>query len=164
VLSAFRFARLERMARKHFMSASCAIRGSFFDFVDDPWKHPGHEDRAARFVGDGLLLVRDGIIEDFGNFADLARRHADVPVTHLEDRLILPGFIDGHIHFPQLRILGVFGIQMLEWLQTWIFPEELRYQWLRLYPIALGLGGLGGAWRTAVRLGGPVWPTATSTQ
>jgi hypothetical protein len=55
VLSAFRFARLDRMPRKHFMSASCAIRGSFFDFVDDPWKHPGHEDRAARFVGDDLL-------------------------------------------------------------------------------------------------------------
>jgi hypothetical protein len=41
------------------MWASCAIRGSFLDFVDDPWKHPGHEDRAARFVGDGLLVVRD---------------------------------------------------------------------------------------------------------
>jgi len=44
------------------MSASCAIRGSFFDFVDDPWKHAGHEDRAARFVRDGLLVVRDGVI------------------------------------------------------------------------------------------------------
>ena len=56
------------------MSASCAIRGSFFDFVDDPWKHAGHEDRAARFVGDGLLVVRDGIIEDFGHFAELSTR------------------------------------------------------------------------------------------
>jgi guanine deaminase len=110
------------------MSASCAIRGSFFDFVDDPWKHPGHEDRAARFVGDGLLVVRDGIVADFGNFADLSRRHADLPLTHLEDRLILPGFIDGHVHFPQLRVLGVFGNQLLDWLQTWIFPEELKYK------------------------------------
>jgi guanine deaminase len=76
------------------MPASCAIRGSFFDFVDDPWKHPGHEDQAARFIGDGLLVVRDGIIEDFGQFADLSRRHSGLPVTHLEDRLILPGFID----------------------------------------------------------------------
>lgn len=108
------------------MSASCAIRGSFFDFVDDPWKHPGNEERAARFVGDGLLVVRDGIIEDFGSFADLSRQHADLPVTHLEDRLILPGFIDGHVHFPQVRVLGVFGNQLLDWLQTWIFPEELK--------------------------------------
>ena len=110
------------------MPASCAIRGSFFDFVDDPWKHPGHEDRAARFVGDGLLVVKDGIIEDYGHFADLSRRHADLPVTHLQDRLILPGFIDGHIHFPQLRALGVFGGQLLDWIQTWIFPEELKYK------------------------------------
>jgi guanine deaminase len=49
-------------------------------------------------------------------------------VTHLQDRLILPGFIDGHIHFPQLRVLGVFGNQLLDWLQTWIFPEELKYK------------------------------------
>ena len=110
------------------MPASCAIRGSFFDFVDDPWKHPGHEDRSARFVGDGLLVVRDGIVEDFGDFADLSQHYADVPVTHLEDRLILPGFIDGHIHFPQLRVLGVFGDQLLDWLQNWVFPEELKYR------------------------------------
>jgi len=110
------------------MPASCAIRGSFFDFVDDPWRHPGHEDRSARFVGDGLLVVRDGIVEDFGDFADLSQRHADLPVTHLEDRLILPGFIDGHIHFPQLRVLGVFGDQLLDWLQNWVFPEELKYR------------------------------------
>jgi guanine deaminase len=110
------------------MPASCAIRGSFFDFVDDPWKHPGHEERAARFVGDGLLVVRDGVIEDFGDFADLSERHAGLPVTHIEDRLILPGFIDGHIHFPQLRVLGAFGNQLLEWMQTWIFPEELKYK------------------------------------
>ncbi|HKP40112.1 guanine deaminase [Mycobacterium sp.] len=110
------------------MPASCAVRGSFFDFVDDPWKYPGHEDRAARFVGDGLLVVRDGIIEDFGNFADLSERHAGLPVTHIEDRLILPGFIDGHIHFPQLRVLGAFGNQLLEWMRSWIFPEELKYK------------------------------------
>lgn len=110
------------------MPASCAIRGSFFDFIDDPWMHPGHEERAARFFADGLLVIRDGIIEDFGHFADLSRRHTDVTVTHLKNRLILPGFIDGHIHFPQLRVLGAFGNQLLEWLRTWIFPEELRYQ------------------------------------
>ena len=109
------------------MPASCAIRGSFFDFIDDPWMHPGHEERAARFFADGLLVIRDGIIEDFGHFADLSRRHTDVTVTHLQNRLILPGFIDGHIHFPQLRVLGAFGNQLLDWLQTWIFPEELKY-------------------------------------
>jgi guanine deaminase len=107
--------------------ASCGIRGTFFDLVDDPWKHVGHEQNAARFVRDGLLIVKDGIIADFGPFADVSRRHPDVSVTHLPNRLILPGFIDGHIHFPQVRVLGAYGQQLLDWLQTWIFPEELKY-------------------------------------
>ena len=107
---------------------SCAIRGTFFDFVDDPWKHGGHEQDAARFTFDGLLVVKDGVIADFGDFADVSRRHPGLRVTHLKNRLILPGFIDGHIHFPQVRVLGAYGNQLLDWLQTWIFPEELKYR------------------------------------
>src|SRR5215468_6053065 len=109
-------------------AASSAIRGSFFDFVDDPWKHIGHEDQAARFIRDGLLVVKNGIIDDFGTYADVSRRHPNVAVTELPNRLILPGFIDGHIHFPQVRVLGAYGNQLLDWLQTWIFPEELKYR------------------------------------
>jgi len=104
-----------------------AIRGTFFDFIDDPWRHIGDEKNSARFVRDGLLVVKDGIVEDFGPFAEVAQRYPSVPVTHLKDRLILPGFIDGHIHFPQLRVLGAYGSQLLEWLQTWILPEEMKY-------------------------------------
>lgn len=107
---------------------SCAIRGTFFDFTDDPWKHVGRERDAARFVGDGLLVVKDGLIADFGPFAEITKHNLDVPVTHLPDRLILPGFIDGHIHFPQVRVLGAYGNQLLDWLQTWIFPEEVKYK------------------------------------
>ncbi len=108
--------------------ASCAIRGTFFDFIDDPWKHIGQEPEDARFIRDGLLVVKDGLIEDFGTFADLSPRYPDLPVTHLQNRLILPGFIDGHIHFPQVRVLGAYGAQLLDWLQTWIFPEEEKYK------------------------------------
>lgn len=109
-------------------SETSAIRGMFFDFLDDPWKHVGHEPDAARFTRDGLLVVKDGVIADFGDHAEVERRHPGVPVTHLKDRLILPGFIDGHIHFPQVRVLGSYGHQLLDWLQTWIIPEELKYR------------------------------------
>ena len=65
--------------------SNCAIRGTFFDFIDDPWKHVGQEQRAARFFADGLLVVRDGIIADFGPFAEVAPRrdgpHRDKPDT-----------------------------------------------------------------------------------
>ncbi|GFK95387.1 Guanine deaminase [Fundidesulfovibrio magnetotacticus] len=107
--------------------ATQAIRGIFFDLIDDPWKHSGHESRAARFLPDGLLVVKDGIIADFGPFDEVSPRHPGIAVTHIPDRLILPGFIDGHIHFPQVRVLGAYGNQLLDWLQKWIFPEELKY-------------------------------------
>ncbi|MEA4857576.1 MAG: guanine deaminase [Solidesulfovibrio sp.] len=104
-----------------------AIRGMFFDFLDDPWKHAGKEQEAARFVPDGLLVVENGTITDFGPFEEVSARHPGLPVTHIQNRLILPGFIDGHIHFPQVRVLGAYGNQLLDWLQKWIFPEESKY-------------------------------------
>jgi guanine deaminase len=103
------------------------IRGTFFDFVDDPWKHVGSEQDAARFVEDGLLVVTDGIISDFGSYEEVSARHPDVAVTQIADRIITPGFIDGHIHVPQTRALGAFGQQLLPWLTDTVFPEESRY-------------------------------------
>lgn len=109
------------------MKPRTAVRGCFFDFLDDPWKHPGHDQAAARFVRDGLLVIEDGLIRDFGPYADLADKYANVPTTHIRRRLILPGFIDGHIHFPQVRVVGAHGSQLLDWLKHWIFPEEEKY-------------------------------------
>jgi guanine deaminase len=105
-----------------------AVRGTFFDFVDDPWKHIGNEQASARFVKDGLLVLENGLIKDFGPYAELSKKYANVPTTHLRDRLIMPGFIDGHVHFPQTRVLGAYGAQLLDWLQESIFPEELKYR------------------------------------
>ena len=85
------------------------IRGTFFDFVDDPWKHVGDEEASARFLSDGLLVIEDGIIIAFGEYSEIVNDFADIDVTHIEHRIITPGFIDGHIHFPQTRVLGAFG-------------------------------------------------------
>ncbi|MFG1402018.1 guanine deaminase [Xanthobacter sediminis] len=104
------------------------IRGIFFDFVDDPWKHVGREQEAARFHADGLLVIEDGIISDFGAFDDVSPRHPGLEITAIPGRIITPGFIDGHIHFPQTRVLGAYGEQLLPWLQKWVFPEELKYK------------------------------------
>ena len=103
------------------------IRGTFFDFIDDPWKHVGDEEASARFLTDGLLVVEDGIIIAFGPHDEVINDFADIDVTHIEHRIITPGFIDGHIHLPQTRVLGAFGEQLLPWLQKWVFPEEARY-------------------------------------
>ncbi len=107
--------------------STLGIRGAFFDFLDDPWKYIGREAEAARFHADGLMVIQDGIIADFGPFARLAPRYPGLEITHITNRLILPGFIDGHIHFPQTRVLGAFGEQLLPWLEKWVFPEEIKY-------------------------------------
>jgi guanine deaminase len=105
-----------------------AIRGTFFDLIDDPWKHVGHEDRSARFHTDGLLVIEDGRVKSFGPYEKISLQYKDIEVVHIRDRLILPGFIDGHVHVPQTRVLGSFGEQLLPWLRQWIFPEEIKYK------------------------------------
>jgi len=107
--------------------AASGIRGTFIDFTDDPWRHVGAEQEATRFHLDGLLVTEDGVIVDFGSHDEVAPRHPRLSVTEIPDRLLLPGFIDGHIHVAQTRVLGAYGEQLLPWLQKWVFPEEHRY-------------------------------------
>jgi len=104
-----------------------AIRGTFFDFIDDPWKHIGHEQKAARFYADGMLVIEKGIIKAYGPYHEVSSKFPGIHITHIKDRIILPGFIDGHIHMPQTRVLGVYGQQLLGWLLEGIFPEERKY-------------------------------------
>jgi len=108
--------------------AAFGIRGAFLDFIDDPWRHVGRESEAARFHADGLLVVQDGRIADFGAHDEVAARHVGLVVTTIPDRLVLPGFIDGHVHFPQTRVLGAFGEHLLPWLEKWVFPEEIKFK------------------------------------
>ena len=58
----------------------------------------------------------------------VAARHAGLVVTPIHDRLIFPGFIDGHVHLPQTRVLGAFGEHLLPWLQMWVLPEEMKFK------------------------------------
>ena len=69
------------------------IRATFLDFIEDPWRHVGRETEAARFHADGLLVVEDGRITDFGAHDEVATRHAGLAVTTIGNRLVIPGFI-----------------------------------------------------------------------
>jgi guanine deaminase len=104
------------------------VRGCFFDFTDDPWKFVGKEEQSARFYPDGLLVVDDGIIKAYGPYDKVSAKYPNLKITNLTNRLILPGFIDGHIHVGQTRVLGAYGQQLLPWLLDWIFPEEAKYK------------------------------------
>jgi guanine deaminase len=104
-----------------------AVRAAFFDFIDDPWKHVGHEEKSARFYPDGMLIVEDGKIKAFGPYEEISKKFPDASITHLKGRIVVPGFLDGHVHMAQTRVLGAYGQQLLEWLLQWIFPEERKY-------------------------------------
>lgn len=109
------------------MKGMKAFRGAFLDFVDDPFFAP--ESDSIRYLPDGLLVVdSNGQIHDFGSQAKLAAKYHGVPHVEYRDRLILPGFIDTHIHFPQTTMMAAYGEQLLEWLNQYTFPTERKFQ------------------------------------
>jgi guanine deaminase len=103
-----------------------AFRSSFLDFIADPFFVS--EAESVRYFADGLLVLEDGRVRDLGHYAELSDRYPALPVTDYRDRLIMPGFIDTHIHFPQVEVLASYGEQLLEWLNKYTFPIEGRFQ------------------------------------
>ena len=103
-----------------------AIRGAFLDFLDDPFYRDERE--AVRYLPDGLLVIDGERITDFGPYGALAERHAKAHITAYPGRLILPGFIDTHVHYPQTEMIAAFGEHLLEWLAKYTFPTELKFR------------------------------------
>src|SRR6202034_3776254 len=84
--------------------------------------------QSYRAIDDGIILVKDGKIEAVGPAAELTARLPDgVPVEHFADALIMPGFIDPHIHYPQTQVIASYGTQLLEWLEKYTFVEEQKF-------------------------------------
>ncbi|MDX2228890.1 MAG: guanine deaminase [Leptolyngbyaceae cyanobacterium bins.349] len=102
-----------------------AFRSAFLDFIADPFFVP--EAECVRYFADGLLILEDGKVKELGHYAELRDRYANIPLTEYRDRLILPGFIDTHIHFPQVEVLASYGEQLLEWLNKYTFPIERKF-------------------------------------
>ncbi len=103
-----------------------ALRGAILHCLGDP----GEDSNPAawEYVEDGLLLIADGHVEGLGEAeAMLAALPADTPVTDYRGKLIVPGFIDCHVHFPQLDIIGSFGAQLLDWLNQYAYPAEMKF-------------------------------------
>ncbi len=103
-----------------------AIRGAFLDFVDDPFYV--EDDSSVRYIPDGLLVVENGAIADFGSYQDLKHQYATVPTTAYPNSLVMPGFIDTHIHYSQYEMIAAYGEQLLEWLNKYVFPIEGKFK------------------------------------
>jgi len=91
---------------------------------------PGEHDDASTWecFDDGLLVVKDGLVENAGHAAALLPKLGEnVKVEELPGKIIVPGFVDCHVHFPQLDIIASYGEQLLDWLNRYAYPEELRF-------------------------------------
>jgi len=102
------------------------LRGRLLSFHRMP---ESLDDRASYFYEeDGGLLIENGVIAAIGAYATVK---ADAPegVEEIDHRpnLVLPGFIDTHIHFPQMQVIGSYAANLLEWLNTYTFPEECKF-------------------------------------
>jgi guanine deaminase len=101
------------------------FRASFLDAIADPFYAP--EADCIRYFPDGLLIVENGKVKDLGSYEELHPKYADIAIADYGDRLIVSGFIDTHIHFPQTEMIASYGEQLLEWLSTYTFPTERKF-------------------------------------
>lgn len=101
-----------------------AYRARLLDFTDDP----ARDAAGCRWHEDGVLIVADGRVLGAGDFAQC--RSGLAPATEivdLRDKLIVPGFIDTHVHYPQTDIIASPASGLLSWLDTHTFPAERAF-------------------------------------
>lgn len=105
-----------------------AIRGQLVDFVDDPGSAMSDDCPALRWEPDGLLILRDGRIVEHGP-AEALRTKLPAHCTVVDRRafIITPGFVDIHVHYPQLDVIASPGRNLLDWLERYTFPAERRF-------------------------------------
>lgn len=99
------------------------LLGQTLAFSGDPlggWQDVTHHDSAG-----GVLIVGERIAA-VGSGPALRAAHPDATVTDYGDALITAGFVDAHMHYPQTPIVASWGKQLIDWLNTYTFPQEMR--------------------------------------
>lgn len=97
-------------------------RGTIVHTPRNPFTDPD----GLEYVGDGGLAVAEGRIVAAGDFSSLREQFPHAPVEDFRDGLLVPGFVDAHVHFPQVHVIGAMGHGLLQWLQTYTLPAECR--------------------------------------
>lgn len=102
-----------------------AYRAKLLTFTGDPAQSAD----AAVYHEDGVVIVENGHVVASGAWPALAGRVADGASVHdLRDKLIVPGFIDTHVHYPQTDIIASPAPGLLPWLETWTYPTERTFE------------------------------------
>jgi guanine deaminase len=106
-------------------AAVTALRGALLTFTGDPGLDG---ERAVRHEPDAIVAMADGRIVDCGPASEVSGRlPVGTPVTAYANALISAGFVDAHVHYPQVPVIGAGGLPLLDWLARHTFPAEARY-------------------------------------
>ena len=109
-------------------STNTLIRAELVSFARNPGEANKPSPGSLEHYGDGLLWLKGQHIHAVGHFSELAPSLPEgCEVLDYRDKLIMPGFIDTHVHYVQLDIMASYGRQLLDWLNDYTFPEECRF-------------------------------------
>ena len=104
--------------------AETILRGPMIRFRGDPFQIG---DAALIHDTDGAVLIRDGKVIEVGPADPITSDHPGVTTQDSGGRLIAPGFVDAHVHYPQIGVVASWGADLIDWLNTYTFPEEARF-------------------------------------
>lgn len=103
-----------------------AIRSSLLHCLRDPGL--AGDASAIEFMNDAVTLLRDGRIERVEAAQSLLPLlGADVAIDDQRGKILVPGFIDTHVHYPQVDVIASYGAQLLDWLNRYTFPAEIAF-------------------------------------
>lgn len=107
------------------MTKQTLILGPVLRYAGDPLRGPWQD--AVSVDSAGGVLIKDGWIIEVGSGAALQEAHPQADLHHYNsDHLIAPGFVDAHVHYPQTAIIASWGKRLIDWLNSYTFPEEMR--------------------------------------
>jgi guanine deaminase len=89
-------------------------------------RNPFEVQGALECFEDGAVAFDGGRILGCGRYQEVRSGHPDADVQDARDAILLPGFVDCHVHYPQLRMIGAMGLELLDWLRLHALPEEAR--------------------------------------
>lgn len=103
-----------------------AIRSAMLTFKKDPFFH--EMDECLVYESDAVIVMEGGKITQVGRAQDILPELDGVEVKRYTDSVIIPGFIDSHVHYPQTEIIGAYGEQLLDWLNNYTFIAEQGFK------------------------------------
>ncbi len=101
------------------------LLGQTLSYHNNPFEVPATE--AAQHERRGAVVIENGIIAAIGGADRIRAAWPQAEVTDYGDALISAGFVDAHVHYPQTGIIASWGKRLIDWLNSYTFPEEMRF-------------------------------------